>query len=230
MSNLGFNIEIDQICQLLLQADPEIKEILMFGSGVYAPHSAKDIDLIVTTTKKKKESFYYEALGDHSLWVDLIVREPGQTISENIALSISTSGIVLFGDGETLKEAMKFMPVPTYEDGRDFLAMAEEDAKRALGDPRDRLKEKRLRAAFDELFDAARHAVICFLHTENSRWGQLRHQLPEPFSDRFRQIINALHIQYSYEGKYPKGREEEEFQQWKEKVSQFIADLEEASK
>ena len=58
------------------------------------------------------------------------------------------------------------------------------------------------------------------------RWGQLRRALPKPYDERFRSIVNTLHILYSYDGKYPKDDPEAVFKQWREKVEQFISDLE----
>jgi hypothetical protein len=67
---------------------------------------------------------------------------------------------------------------------------------------------------------------MAFLNTEESRWGVLRGQLPEPFQGEFREFINALHIRFWYEGDYPRDNPEWHFQTWRDRVAQFIADLE----
>jgi len=82
------------------------------------------------------------------------------------------------------------------------------------------------RDAFNCLFDAARLAAMTFLETEETRWGQLRRQLPAPFDERFRRIVNELHVRYFYEFGYPAEAVEETYQRWRAEVSQFIDDWE----
>ncbi|MFQ6074804.1 MAG: hypothetical protein ACE5Z5_01535 [Candidatus Bathyarchaeia archaeon] len=55
-------IELDastlrKICQALIKRDPEIVEVVQFGSSVYAPQHAKDLDLMVFTRKRKGYMF-----------------------------------------------------------------------------------------------------------------------------------------------------------------------------
>jgi hypothetical protein len=78
---------------------------------------------------------------------------------------------------------------------------------------------------------------MAFLNTDQTRWGQsplikgvrglLRGQLPPPFNERFRQIIDILHVDYFYERVLPENIEAE-YQRWRAIVLQFINDLEDA--
>jgi hypothetical protein len=43
-------------------------------------------------------------------------------------------------------------------------------------------------------FDAARLAAMAFLLTEETRWGILANRLPDPFDQRFRSIVEDLHV------------------------------------
>lgn len=43
--------EFDDLCKILLNADPDIRDIILFGSYIYAPLLARNVDLLVTTTK-----------------------------------------------------------------------------------------------------------------------------------------------------------------------------------
>lgn len=219
-SNLG------KLCQALRLADPDIMEIVQFGSSVYAPDLARDVDLMVTTRARKDEEVYWEALAGWEGWVDLVVREPGQTMGQDLALSVYTFGRTLYGNGETLKEAKEFMAVPTYEDARKLLIAADEDLALAHQAKDEFFRDRRYRAAFDTLFDAARYAAMAFLGAEEARWGHLRRELPSPFNTRFRELINTLHIQYSYDGNYPRETADEVYACWRQTVERFIEDLE----
>ena len=50
-----------------------------------------------------------------------------------------------------------------------------------------------------------------------------------PLRIDIRQIIDILHISYSYHGDYPKDSVDEEFERWRDLVEQFVDDLEQAS-
>lgn len=62
-----------------------------------------------------------------------------------------------------------------------------------------------------------------------TRWGQLRRELPQPFSERFREIIDTRHIKYGYDGNYPIDDVDEEFQRYRDLVEQFVDDLEQTA-
>jgi hypothetical protein len=217
---------LQKLCQALRLADPDIIEIVQFGSSVYAPDLARDVDLMVTTRARKSEEVYWEALTGWEGGVDLVVREPGQAMGRDLALSVYTFGRTLYGNGETLKEAKEFMAVPTYEEARKLLIAADEDLALAHQAEDEFFRDRRYRTAFDTLFDAARYAVMAFLGTEEARWGHLHRELPPPFNTRFRELINTLHIQYSYDGNYPREMADEVYTRWRQAVERFIEDLE----
>ena len=50
--------------------------------------------------------------------------------------------------------------------------------------------------------------------------------LPEPYSRRFREFIDVLRGEYFYNGRYPRDRVEEEFDEWRRRVEEFIEGLE----
>ncbi len=219
-------LHLQRLCRALKEADPDIIDIIQFGSSVYAPDLARDIDLLITTHSKKNEDLYWEAFDDLEVGVDVIVRTPGQHMGKDIAASVWLMGKVLLGDGETLKEAEAYMAVPTFERARKSLETADTNLAAAQKSKDEILKDEHYKVAFNRLFDSARLAVMAFLNTENSRWGQLRKALPKPFNEQFRQIVNTLHIQYSYDGNYPKDDPDGAFMQWRQEVEQFIDKLE----
>ena len=53
-----------RICGLLKEYDPGIVEIVQFGSSVYAPKYAKDLDLLLITKEKKGYGGYLDCLED----------------------------------------------------------------------------------------------------------------------------------------------------------------------
>ncbi len=215
-----------QRCQKLKEADQDLVDVIQFGSSVYAPDLARDIDLLVTTHAKKDEEVYWDMFSDLDLGVDVLIRTPEQPMGKDIAANVWLLGNVLFGSGETLKKAEVFMEIPTFERARKSLQTADDILALAQQKKDPILRDEHYRVAFDRLFDASRYAAMAFLSTANSRWGQLRHALPHPFNEQFRGFINTLHIQYSYDGNYPSNDPDAAFAQWRQEVEQFIANLE----
>ena len=217
--------ELDNLCKALLAADVDIRDIILFGSFVYAPSLARDVDLVVTTSKRKRYDVYLDTVSDFPINVDVIVRQPGENIGDRIAWGIRAVGRVLVGDGQTLKEVME-IPAPTFERARKIFYRADENFLDAQNNQDLDIKDEAYRDAFNKLFDVARNAVMAYLDSEETRWGRLRRALPQPFENRFRQIIDTLHISYSYHGDYPKDSVDEEFERWRDIVGQFVDDLE----
>ena len=60
---------------------------------------------------------------------------------------------------------------------------------------------------------------------ENTRWGQIKRRLPQPYRSEFEEFINTLHVDYFYNGNYPESYEEE-FEKWHKRVEEFIVKLE----
>ena len=221
-----FEQQLEALCQALLHADLDIQEIIQFGSSVYAPDLALDLDLLVTTTAKKDDDAYWDAVADWPLSVDVMVREPGEPIGGWIALGVCAAHRVLHGNGETLKEARIAMAIPTYDEARKVITVADHHLEDARGSVDDFFQDRYYRTAFNALFDAARSAAMAYLATEETRWGELRRGLPKPLSGRFREIANVLHIAYFYRGDYPRQDAEGEFRRWRDRVSRFIEALE----
>lgn len=217
--------ELDDVCKALLAADADIRDIILFGSFTYAPSLARDVDLVVTTNNRKDYGVYLDVVADFPINVDVIVRQPGENIGDRIAWGIRAVGQVLAGDGETLKEVMK-VAAPTFERARKIFARADENLLAAQNAQDLDIKDEAYRDAFNKLFDVARNAVMAYLGSEETRWGRLRRSLPQTFEDRFRQIIDTLHINYAYHGDYPRDKVDEEFKRWRKLVEEFVDDLE----
>jgi len=218
--------DLEELCRALLRADPDIQDIIQFGSSVYAPDLALDIDLLVTTAAKKDDDVYWDAVADWPVNVDVIVREPGQRIGDWIALGVLASQRVLYGDGSTIEEARIAMAIPTYEHARERLLNADQYLENGHNAPTEIQRDGHYRTAFNALFDAARMAAMTYLATEETKWGELRRALPAPHSEEFRRIVDVLHIAYFYRGDYPRQNTEGEFRRWRERVSRFIDALE----
>ena len=220
--------ELDNLCETLRAADADIRDIILFGSFAYAPSLARDIDLVVTTAKRKDYGVYLDAVADFPINVDVIARQPGEAIGDRIAWGIKAVGQVLVGDGQTLEEVME-VPAPTFERVRKIFYFADENFSNAQNAQDPDIKDEAYKDAFNKLFDVARNAAMAYLGSEQTRWGQLRRALPQPFSERFREIIDTLHISFSYRGEYPVDDIDEEFQRRRDQVAQFVDDLERAA-
>jgi hypothetical protein len=214
--------KLQRIVRALRARDPDIIEIVQFGSSVYAPRLARDVDLMITTRAKKNEDVYWDAVSDWAKNVDLVVREPGQKMGDNMALGVFVFSKSIFGNGRTRKEAKEFMRIPTYDDAWMYFAMADKNLGEAHHAKDERYREAYYCLAFDLLFDAARYAAMTFLATSETRWGELPKRLPTPFNTQFRGFISKLHVQFSYDRNYPKDKPDEAFQEWRDKVSAFI--------
>ncbi len=220
-------IDLNELCENLLAADEGIRDIILFGSFAYAPTLAQDIDLLVTTTDRKDYGIYLDAVVDCPLNVDVVVRQPGDRIGDWIAWGIRTVGQLLVGGRETLEEVIE-VPAPTYEDARKLFILADEMWESARQEQEVFLKDAKYKDSFNKLFDVARNAVMAYLDSEQTRWGQLRRALPESFEKRFKQIIDTCHVSYFYRGVYPQESVDAEFKRWRDQVEQFVNDLEQA--
>ncbi|MFN3421688.1 MAG: hypothetical protein ACK40X_08200 [Armatimonadota bacterium] len=221
---------LSRIVSALRNVDPNILAVILFGSAVYAPDLARDIDLLVITKEPKELEQYVDAAIEASEgWdVDLIVRKVDERIGR-LGAAIKAFGRLIWGDKHWLQEVMDALPVPTFDDARRTINEAEADAQEAMTTQDEWHADRRWRSVFNWLFEAARLAAMAFLATDETRWGILRGQLPQPFQDEFREIAANLHIRFWYEGDYPHENTEWHFQTWRDRIAQFIADLEQKS-
>ena len=221
---------LSKIVSALLSVDPNIVAIVLFGSAVYAPDLARDIDLLVISKEPKEREKYEDAVLEVAQgWdVDLVVRKVGETFGR-LSGAIRAFGRILFGEEKWVWEVTSRMPIPSFRDAWRALRRAERLCQAALQETDLDEQDDNWRDAFNWLFEAARRAAMAFLNTDETRWGTLRGQLPQPFQDEFRAIANTLHIRFWYEGDYPHDNPEWNFQTWRDRVAQFISDLEQAA-
>ena len=215
------------VCRELLKRCPDIVEIVQFGSSVYAPDLARDVDLLVISRDPKDYDVYLSAVDevDPPFNVDIVVVKPGQELREELVRSVLGAFNILYGNGRYILEYARRLSDPTYEEARAALRAARDYLELALRAGDALLRDRHFREAFDSLFHAARIAAMTYLSTEVARWGLLR-MLPKPFDEQFREFIKVLHIRCFYNGEYPRGRVREEFSKWCNRVEGFINGLE----
>jgi hypothetical protein len=216
---------LPKLCEVLLTADTDIVAIVQFGSSVYAPELAIDMDLLVITRKRKDYGVYLDAISDFPLKVDVIPVEVDSKVGRALATGVKVWARLLYGDADAVERMMKDMPVPSFEEAHQEIEVADTYFQLAVDETDTFHREIHFRTAFNTLFDCARLAAMAFLNSEQTRWGQLRGQLPPPFNKRFRQIIDTLHVDYFYERGLPENIEVD-YQHWRAIVLQFINDLE----
>ncbi|MDQ1317595.1 MAG: hypothetical protein QG588_1248 [Candidatus Poribacteria bacterium] len=228
-SKVGINeLELDDLCKALLNADPDIQDIILFGSYVYAPSLARDIDLLVTTAKRKPIEIYCNLIADFSKYVDLIIRETCEEIGNLIAWGIRATGCVLYGKGDSLKSILN-IPMITFRQVQESLYQADDIFLSAESETDADIKDEAYRDSFDKLFDVARLAAMSYSDRGEDLFKSSCRSLSEVFKERFNEIINKLHIVYSDNGDYPKDNVVEEFGRWRNTIEQFIKDLEQDS-
>ncbi|MDA8333376.1 MAG: hypothetical protein M0Z41_00030, partial [Peptococcaceae bacterium] len=165
--------------ELIRRVDPDVRDVILIGSAVYAPDLARDYDLVVTTRSDRDTSSLFDQLSDALSHiadkpVDIILRQPGEEI-RSLALGI-LAGCVLSGDGDTVEEAKT-----SFEKGCGVMASFVEaeahlraavrnlDEAERLTDPSD--KDVTYKSAFDHLFHAARHSALVYLQRSDTRWS-----------------------------------------------------------
>jgi len=67
---------LHKICAKLLERDPDIVEVLLFGSPVYAPEFSRDVDLLIFSANPKDLDVYMDAMPytwpiHRSMWASL---------------------------------------------------------------------------------------------------------------------------------------------------------------
>jgi len=214
------------ICKRLVGYDKDIVEIIQFGSSVYAPEYARDVDLLVITRRKKDYGGYLDCLDEPGMDFDVVVKEEGEVLKSNFACQILGAFEILHGDGRYLAEITKDFD-PGFEDAWNCIKGiegAENVIKRSTQARGESERDGSIRLAFNRLFDAARIAVMAYLATDDTRWGRTKRRLPQPYKEEFEDFINVLHVDF-YNGNYP-GNYEEEFEKWHKRVEEFIVKLE----
>jgi len=214
---------LHEIVRCLLEVDSGIRSIVLIGSFAWFPDLARDIDIVVITESNLPTEAYWDAFANFPKPVDVVVLRRGEK-AKGLTLALRT-GVLLWGDESAVREAIENMPVPTFEQARRVADRARHYLQMGLSasDPVDR--DMDIRNAFNALFDAARMAAMCFLDTEEARWGELRRQLPPPFNEQFRRIIDTLHVAYFYGGHYPTENIAKTFDRWHREVLAFIDGL-----
>jgi hypothetical protein len=223
---------LEELCRRLIKYDQDIIEIVQFGSSIYAPKYSRDIDLLVITEKAESNG-YFDIVnpGDAPVNVDIIVLSINEKPREGLLRGVLGAFKILYGSGEYLLKYAKELGDPTFEEAKSSLRVAASFLKLALETVNPLDKDGPCRESFDALFHAARIASMVYLSTEISRWGLIKRGLPEPYRTSF-EFISTLHINYFYDGEYPKDRVEEEFNEWLRRVEAKVerkADFEEVN-
>ncbi len=106
---------ISKACRRLLDLDPEIIEIIVFGSTIYAPIHARDVDLLVITKCKKDYLNYIKAIEDLPIDIDLVVFNAGEKPRNDLLINLFLGYKVLYGSGKVVKEWLKYVNIDVEE-------------------------------------------------------------------------------------------------------------------
>lgn len=213
-----------EICAALRGLDPDIRRIILIGSAVYRPESARDLDLVVVSANPLAPSAY-AAAADRAvpagLPVDVLPLADGQPLGP-LRVPVA-AGVPLFDDGG-LEETGGAVTLADFQEARSWLTTADTMMKTAeaqQGEQAVRFAQE----AFQALFSAARTAAMALLGMTHHRWGEARRQLPPPLRARFSMIIDNCHIRYGYEARFPSQPEEVRalFGRWRGMVADFIS-------
>ena len=222
---------------LIRRVDPDVRDVILIGSAVYAPDLARDYDLVVTTRSPRERQSLLDNLKETLTMVtdkpvDLILRHPEDAM-DALALPILI-GSILWGHGAMTKaEASHYHDerggvMASFQEAKDAIETAQRIFDLAGAAPEPGIKVRLYSNAYNELFNAARLAASEYLNLDETRWGHIRHQLPWPYDHEFREITETLHLRYGYDRNYPKDVKSNvaEFTIWKDKVAEFVRDME----
>jgi len=182
---------LKKVCERLLEYDPNVVEIVQFGSSVYAPEYARDVDILVLTRKAKEYEGYLDVaqIEGAPFNVDVVVVELGRKLREEFARGVLGAFKVLYGSGEHVFRYVKALGDPTFDEAKAALKAAGEYMELAVRASDALLRDRHIRQAFDSLFHAARIASMTYLSTD--RWGSIRKMPPEPYGSKFKDFINT---------------------------------------
>ncbi|MFN3422954.1 MAG: hypothetical protein ACK40X_14670, partial [Armatimonadota bacterium] len=99
---------LPKLCEALLRVDKDIVAIVQFGSSVYAPELANDIDLLVVTKQRKDFGVYLEAVKDCPLNVDIVPVQVDERAGF-MAVGVRAFGRLVWGDANVVREVTKDM-------------------------------------------------------------------------------------------------------------------------
>jgi hypothetical protein len=91
-----FSSFLPQICDALLKADADIVAIVQFGSSIYAPESARDLDLLIFTRHRKPYGVYDDAVLDIPVPIDLVPHSIDRPLGGYLGASIVAWGQLLY--------------------------------------------------------------------------------------------------------------------------------------
>lgn len=217
---------IEELCQRLRDYDPGIVEIIQFGSSVYIPELAQDLDLLVFTEERKGDQFdYLGALDGLDLPddVDMIVHQTGESL-KGLTLGVLGANKILYGEGTYLRASTEDFD-PSYDEAWAALETSRGNLKMGLSAKDSAVKDRYIRMAFNELAHAARMASLAYLAKEELGWKGIEDGLPSRYRKEFEEFFRTLHVEYFYHGNYP-GRAEKEFSSWAKRVEDYIKRLE----
>ena len=226
---------LGEMCRKLIDYDPNIVEVVQFGSSVYMLDYANDLDLLIFTRGGKDYDGYYDCLMGLPFDVDILVKEVGVKLVDDLAIQVRGAYKVLYGDGRYLHEATdgalnrlveRLRANPTFEEARSCIRRSKRNMRLAFQVKNAVDRDGHIRDAFNQLAHACRIASLTYLSIEGLGWRGITRRLPSPLKKRFRAVFSKLHVEYFYDGSYPKERAREEFDKWLKKVDEYVKELE----
>lgn len=218
------------VCVALRRLDRDIRRIILIGSSVYRPETARDLDLIVVSANPLAPSEYMAAAEQAvpaGIPIDVVSFLGGCPFGL-LRLEV-VSGEPLFDDGG-LSVREETATLSDFQEARSRLTTVETMMKMAeiqQGDQAIRFAQE----AFQALFSAARIGAMALLGMTEHRWGAARRQLPQPLRSQFSAIIDNCHLPYGYEARFPskQGEVRALLDRWSGEVAAFIAATERAA-
>lgn len=120
-----------EVCQSLMRADPDIRAIVQFGSSVYLPEEAEDVDLLVLSGSPKPIGVYLTAVEGFPVPVHVVPAKAGRKLEPLLAASVRAWGRVIAGDPEEVERAVEGVPPPSLKEVEEALSAAEASVEAA---------------------------------------------------------------------------------------------------
>lgn len=129
--------------------------------------------LLVLTRRRKPYDRYLDAITNLDLPfnTDVVVKRVGEPFRRDFAWQVLEAYQIVYGDGECVREMVRALGDPTFEETWACIRVAKESITLADGKSEPIDRDRWIRIAFDNLSHASRIASMVYLATEETQWG-----------------------------------------------------------
>ncbi len=209
----------------MIESDSNVLEAILYGSSVYRPETARDIDIGIVV--RNEEVFNRKYRQKIHPAISYVIHEIPLDLYKERCLSYKTTGILLKDSGILKEYCKRIDGIMDLELFLTEMELAEDYLNMALnGNKNEIYKRKTIATAFNNLHHAAMTVIQIEGHTSTKQWGMLKSYLTRKQHLEFDNIVDACHKKNGYykdnlDRDYVLGL----FHEWKDRVAEFKNDV-----